>query len=157
TITATRPAGFVAQRGARCTIGPRLRRVSIACTDPATQVAAGATLTIVADTDARANAAATFGFYAGVASARRTTRVDELADDVASKTRALDVSKRFTPAVFPPSRTLFVRSSPVDPTTVELFAIAGVGDTLFLGATLTLASAVSLPDVRAGDVLVLRS
>ncbi|WP_394831826.1 hypothetical protein LVJ94_35450 [Pendulispora rubella] len=145
---------FLAQAAAPCEIGPRGRRLRIACVDPKSQLPAATTLTVRAPDDVARAGEATLGFVPGLASECSPSTPGDVTDRIREQTAALAVNVQYLPLV----EGTTGRASRTNPFQVAFFTYTGSASAVFQGSVLTLVSPVLTPDVVAvGQRIVLRA
>lgn len=90
---------FVLQVGAPSEVGPKYRKIQIACVDPATQVPLQTKLTLLADTIKSRNACDTLGFFPGIYSQCLRTTMDQVAEQINTRTNQIVATTVYAPLV----------------------------------------------------------
>lgn len=152
TITGT----TVAQPGAVVEIGPAHRRVKLVCTNPAVQVPAETTLSVVGPDPVSAAALTLLGMVAGTTSQCSKSIPTNVANDINSKTGLVTAGTAIT-TLFGPLAT--AHADVVNPAHVVFMAATINGSTVYTGLTVafTVTAVTTSGPVSAGDTLALRS
>lgn len=145
----------VAQSNAQVTIGPVSRKVKILLTDPATQVPAETSLSVLGDTPASNGACTTLGFVAGITSSCKKTTPDQVAANINANTTKVKAST----AVEYLLQGAAAHSNVLNINELVFAEAEATGTQAFVGTTLTytITAIVDAGSVSIGDTIALRS
>jgi hypothetical protein len=143
------------QNSASIEAGYKFRRLRIRVASPSALVALESKVMIFGDDEPSKNALTTIGYPNNFYDFCRKTTPDLVANDISSKTTIIAASTRVVNSV----ESVIVHADITDPSHVVFARAAAVGDTVFVGAQVTLTvTAISSPGTcSSGDTLALRT